>query len=130
MQICEISRKDAHRGVIESAHYKKGGILMPITPIEIASMAPKSQEASLYKHQESQRPLNEQMVIGQQFNNHIKHDSKQTVKTIKSENKEYLYDAKEKGSTSYSGTGQRKKKKEKGAAPKDGFRSGSIDIKI
>lgn len=103
---------------------------MPITPIEIAAMAPKSQEVSLYKHQESQKPLNEQIILGQQFNNHIKQDNQQTVKTIKSENKEYLYDAKEKGNNSYSGTKQNKKKKDKGAAPKDNFRSGSIDIKI
>ncbi len=103
---------------------------MPITPIEIATMAPKSQEVTHYKHQESQKPLNEQIVIGQQFNNHIKHDSQQTVQTIKSENKEYRYDAKEKGNNSYSGKKQDKKKKEKEAAPKDNFRSGSIDIKI
>ncbi|QHQ62101.1 hypothetical protein Ana3638_15995 [Anaerocolumna sedimenticola] len=104
---------------------------MPITPIEIAAMAPKSQEASLYKHQESQKPLNEQIVIGQQFNNHIKQNNQQTVGTIKSENKEYRYDAKEKGNNSYSGSKQNKKKNNnKGAAPKDNFRSGSIDIKI
>ena len=104
---------------------------MPITPIEIAAMAPKSQEASLYKHQESQKPLNDQIVIGQQINNHIKHNSQQTVETIKSENKEYRYDAKEKGNNSYSGSKEKKKKKNnKGAAPKDKFRSGSIDIKI
>ncbi len=103
---------------------------MPITPIEIVTMAPKSQEASQYKHQESQKPLNEQIVLGQQLNDNIKHDSRQTVKTIKSENKEYLYDAKEKGNTSYSGNKQNKKKKDKGAAPKDNFHTGSIDIKI
>ncbi len=103
---------------------------MPITPIEIAAMAPKSQEASLYRHQESQKPINEQLIIGQQFNNHIKHDNQQTVKTIKSDNREYRYDAKEKGNASYSDSKQNKKKKDKGAVPKDNFRSGSIDIKI
>jgi hypothetical protein len=115
--------------ILKSLDYK-GGISMPITPIEIATMAPKSQEASLYKHQESQKPLNEQIAIGQQINNHIKHDSQQTVKTIKSDNKEYRYDAKEKGNNSYSESKRDKKKKEKEAAPKDNFRSGSIDIKI
>lgn len=103
---------------------------MPITPIEIASMAPKSQEVTHYKHQESQKPLNEQIVINQQLNNNIKHDSRQTVKTLKGENKEYRYDAKEKGSNSYSGSKKNKKKKEKAAAAKEKYRSGSIDIKI
>jgi hypothetical protein len=79
---------------------------------------------------ETQKPLNEHILLGQQLNSHIKHDSQQTVKTIKSENKEYRYDAKEKGNNSYTGTKQNKKKKEKEEAPKDKYRSGSIDIKI
>jgi hypothetical protein len=103
---------------------------MPITPIEIASMAPKSQEVSVYKHHDTQKPVNEQIQISHQFNNEIKHNLNQTVKTVKSENNEYRYDAKEKGNNSYKGSGQSKKKKDKGSAPKNNSRPGSIDIKI
>ena len=103
---------------------------MPITPIEIAAMAPKSQEASQYKHQETQRPMNEQMLISSKFNNDIRHNNMQAVKTSESDNKEYRYDAKEKGNNSYADSQQKKKKKDKEAAQKDSFRSGSIDIKV
>ncbi|MDF2589393.1 MAG: hypothetical protein K0S41_3234 [Anaerocolumna sp.] len=105
---------------------------MPITPIEIATMAPKSQEVSIYKHHESQKPVNEQIQINHQFNNEIKHNQSQTVKTVKSENKEYRYDAKEKGNNSFKGSGQNKKKKEneKGTKLINPYQSGSIDIKI
>lgn len=103
---------------------------MSITPIEIAAMAPKSQEVSLYKQHESQRPINEQAQISGQIKNETRHNSLQPVKTSKSENKEYRYDAKEKGNNSYAGSKQKKKQNEEEAAPKDNFRSGSIDIKI
>lgn len=103
---------------------------MPITPIEVATMAPKSQEASIYKHQENQKPLNEQMVINNQFNNEVKHNSQQTVKTLKGDNNEYRYDAKEKGNSSYSGSKQNKKKKKQEEVKKDSYRPGSIDIRI
>ena len=103
---------------------------MPITPIEIAAMAPKSQEASHYKQHDSQRPINEQAQISSQIKNEIHHNNIQAVKTNKSENKEYRYDAKEKGNNSYAGSNQKKKQKDKETAPKDNFRSGSIDIKV
>ncbi|MFU0826591.1 MAG: DEAD/DEAH box helicase [Lachnoclostridium sp.] len=107
---------------------------MSITPIEIATMAPKSQEVTPYKQQEYQKPLNDQLLIGQQLNHQIQKESQQTVRTFKSENQEYRYDAKEKGnnsySYSYSGRKKDKKQKAKEAAPKNNCRYGSIDIKI
>jgi hypothetical protein len=107
---------------------------MSITPIEIATMAPKSQEVSIHKVQESQKPMNDQALLSKQFNNEIMHNNSQTVKTIKSDNKEYRYDAKEKGNNSFTNSNPQKKKKDdskdKEAVPKDNFRSGSIDIKI
>lgn len=103
---------------------------MPITRIDIATMAPKTQEVTLHKQQENQKPLHDQMQIHQQFNGEIKHNSQMTVKTIKSDNKEYRYDAKEKGNSSYIGSnGSKKKKKDKQDKTK-AVRPGSIDIKI
>jgi hypothetical protein len=103
---------------------------MPITPIEIASMAPKSQEVTHYKVQESQRPMHEQALINSHIKNEIRHNNIQTVKTNQSENKEYRYDAKEKGNNSNTGSKQKKKQNNKETAPKDISRTGSIDIKI
>lgn len=105
---------------------------MPIKPIDIVTMPPKSQEVSAYKHHEVQKPLNEQMHLNNQQNNEIRHNGQQTTKTVKSENREYRYDAKEKGNNSFTGSGfqGQKKKKEEETTSKDHFHKGSIDIKI
>lgn len=105
---------------------------MPIKPIDIITMPPKSQEVSVFKQHEVQKPMNEQMHLNNQFNNEIRHNGQQTTKTIKSENREYRYDAKEKGNNSYNGSGNhgQKNKKEEETASKDHFHTGSIDIKI
>ncbi len=59
---------------------------MPIKPIDIVTMPPKSQEVSFYKQHEVQKPLNEQMHLNNQLNNEIRHNQQQATKTIKSEN--------------------------------------------
>lgn len=82
---------------------------MSITPIEIASMTPKSAEASATRQGEVAKALHSQASLNAQFNNEIKQNSMQTVKMSESENPEYRYDAKNKGSNSYQGQ-QRKKK--------------------
>lgn len=103
---------------------------MPITPIEVATMAPKSQEVSNYKHQENQKPINEQILIHNKLNSEIKHNGQQTVKSAKSENKEYRYDAKEKGNGSYTGSNSKKKNKDEQKDEKKQIKAGSIDIRI
>ncbi|WOO36560.1 hypothetical protein R2R35_22660 [Anaerocolumna sp. AGMB13020] len=103
---------------------------MPITPIEVVTMAPKSQEVSGYKHQESQKPINDQIVIHNKINSEIKHNSQQPVKASKGENKEYRYDAKEKGNNSFFGSKSKKQKKEESKEETKKTRSGSIDIRI
>lgn len=103
---------------------------MPITPIEVATMAPKSQEVSNYKHQENQKPMNDQILIHSKLNEEVKHNSQQTVKSTKSENKEYRYDAKEKGNNSYTGSNSKKKKKEEPEPEKKNMKASSIDIRI
>lgn len=107
---------------------------MPIKPIDIVTMPPKSQEVSQYKHQESQKFLNDQTQLSNQFSHHIEHNNSQIVKTLKGENPEYRYDAKEKGNNSYTGSQKNKKEKDKNSEKnkviEDKFHSGSIDIKI
>lgn len=92
----------------------------------------KSQGASQFKQIESQKVQHEQVQISKSFNNMIQQESMKTVQTTKSDNREYRYDAKEKGNNSYSGSGKKKKnnqndnKKETGKPSK----TGSIDILI
>ncbi|MDF2951111.1 MAG: hypothetical protein K0S18_694 [Anaerocolumna sp.] len=106
---------------------------MPIKPIDIVTMAPKSQEVSHFKHQESQKTLNEQAQLSNQFNSQIKHNNQQAVKTLKGDNQEYRYDAKEKGNNSYNQNKDKKKKdKNDNSEPQSNAKisPGSFDIKI
>ncbi len=84
---------------------------MPIRPIDIISIPNRSQEASLTHHESIQRAQQAHSQLNDIFNKGIKHNSEQTVKTTKSENTEYRYDAKEKGNNSYQGNQNQSKKK-------------------
>jgi len=104
---------------------------MAISPVEMISMAPKSQEASFMKHTEVQKPMVEQQQIAAKMNNEIKHNSNQPVPTKKSMNPEYRYDAKEKGNNSYSGQGKKQKKKGSEKENETSATSfGRIDIRV
>jgi hypothetical protein len=106
---------------------------MPITPIEVAAMVPKSQDASIHRQQQTQKPINEQIQIHKHINAEIKHNNQQTVKTQKGDNPEYRYDAKEKGNNNYPNSKQNKNKKEKNEKnqnPNNRQLPGSIDIRI
>lgn len=110
-------------------------VSMAISPVEMISMVPKSQEASFMKQTEMHKPNVEQQVMAAKMNQEIKHNSTQTVATNKSVNPEYRYDAKEKGNNSYQGKEQKKKDSKKNETNKDnnnGLSSsfGRIDIRI
>lgn len=101
---------------------------MPIRPIDIM----KSQEASQLKHIDSQKNQREQVQISKDFHNLIKHEQIKAPQASKSENKEYRYDAKEKGRNSYSGSGSKKQEQEEESTKesKEPAKSGGIDILI
>lgn len=107
---------------------------MSITPIEMISIPTKSQEASLVKSIEHQKPTNEQLTFGAKFQQEIKHQSEKTVATTKGDNPEYRYDAKEKGNHSFNQQQKKqnkKDKKEKDCISKDGYEQHrGIDIRI
>lgn len=101
---------------------------MPIRPIEIM----RSQEVSQLKHVESQRSQHEQVQINKNFHNLIQKEQSKPTETTKSDNKEYRYDAKEKGNNSYYGSGKKKQEteeedKKESNEPK---KSGGFDILI
>lgn len=97
---------------------------MPISRMDMMTMAPKTNEATSYKVNQNQKPVNEQVVISENQQKTIQHNSQQTIRKSKAENSEYRYDAKEKGNNQYSGKQKKnsdKKEEEKEKNSKYGF---------
>ena len=66
---------------------------MPIRPIDMISIAPRSQEAS-QQHVGNQNKLaHAQENAAQQFSKHVKENAEVVVQASKGEEKEYRYDA-------------------------------------
>lgn len=104
-----------------------------ITPIEMYTMVPKTQEASHVKQGEQARMNAQQEGAVQSINRQAEQNTQRTVGTNKPENGEFRYDAKEKGGSSYAGEQGNKKKKEEqeNKAPTNmSERAGGIDIRI
>lgn len=74
---------------------------MPIRPIDIITIAPKSQEAANQQLGEQHRLQQNQNNMENSFQQHIKQNTEQVVQYTPSENSPYRYDAKEKGNGSY-----------------------------
>lgn len=103
---------------------------MSITPIEMVTMAPKSQEVSFLRQGEQTRSQNQQAQHGMHFNQAIKQNSSQTVKMSETEYKQYRYDAKEKGNGQYEAKKHKKKKEEAKKTSDTGIKQGNFDIRI
>lgn len=86
---------------------------MPITRLDMISMAPKTQEAGAYKQQEVQRPATQQHNIAGTVQQQARQQETQTVRSNKTENEEQKYDAKERGKGAYGGSSEKKKEQEK-----------------
>ena len=98
--------------------------------VENISMAPKSHEVSLMHQNMLNKEHAMQQNIQGSFEHQIWQNGQQTVKMTKSENKGYLYDAKNKGN----GQEERhKRKKQKGEDKEEKnpqIKMSSFDIKI
>lgn len=106
---------------------------MAITPIEVITMAPKSQEASIQRSTETQRPLHEQIQLSDRMQAETIHKDRQTIPTKETENKQYRYDAKEKGNNGFLYSKDRKKKGKNSKKEADDKKQGStteFDIRI
>lgn len=104
-----------------------------ITPIEMYSMVPKSQEASILRNGENARQVAQQQGGMQSVEQQARQNTQQTVKTMEATNHEYRYDAKEKGNGQYSEEEKRKKKKkeqEEHIGENTSKRSGGFDVRI
>lgn len=97
------------------------------------SIAPRSQEASQQHINEHQRTSAAQSSVAQQFGKHVKDSAEVVTQTLKGEQNEYRYDAKEKGNGSYHGgnrKGNKKKEEEKEKKKTEEIKLSNFDIKI
>ena len=99
-----------------------------ITPIEMYTMVPKSQEVSAQHSQANAKNVAMQQNGMQELSNEARHHEQQVVQTTSSQNPEYRYDAKEQGNGSYSGNQKKKKKKEDGSEPDSNGNGSSGDV--
>jgi hypothetical protein len=103
---------------------------MPIKPIDIISMPNRTQAVTEIQQEANQRHQQADSQINMSFSKQLKQNSQQPVQTTKSENKEYRYDAKEKGNnTSYNGNSKKKKQKDE-KEEKLEIGTSKFDIKI
>lgn len=88
-------------------------MIMPISPIDFISIAPKSQEVSQLQagHEDRQAQANE--MVNTHYQQQVEHDSRQTVQKSNADNEKYRYDAKEKGNNSYQNKKNKKKNENK-----------------
>ncbi len=104
---------------------------MSVKPIEMISMAPKSWETSNQNvaRLQKQSSLNQNIVA--QHGKNVEHDGQQAVKSAKSDQPEYRFDAKDGGGKGFYQGGQEKKKEDSEQKEKHGTMSGSkLDILI
>ena len=97
------------------------------------TVAPRSQEASQQHVNEQHKASTAQSNVAQQFGEHVRNSAEVVVQTSKGEEKEYRYDAKERGNGSYHSGNHKKnqKKKEKQEENKtDEIKLSNFDIKI
>ena len=104
---------------------------MTIQTIDHYLVAPRSQEASQVRQQDTARVPQEQGFLQVQSDRQGKQQAERTSQLKETENKEERYDAKEKGKNSYEGQ-KRQRKKQNDEEPKKHTREGGslFDIKI
>ena len=104
---------------------------MPIQTIDHYLVAPRSQEASQVRQQDTARVPQEQGFLQVQSDRQGKQQAERTSQLKETENKEERYNAKEKGKNSYEGQ-KRQRKKQNDEEPKKHTREGGslFDIKI
>lgn len=107
---------------------------MPIRPIDMISIAPRSQEAANQQLSDQNRMAHAQDSAAQHFQKHVKDEAEVIMQSEKTEQEAYRYDAKEKGNGSYKGSEKKGKKKDKGKEKqghdKETIEKSNFDIRI
>lgn len=86
---------------------------MAIGPIEITGMVTRSQDISLFKQSEDNKPVIDQSNIQVNVQKKVQDQNKQVTNADDAEYHEYRYDAKEKGNGSYRENRNKNKKDKK-----------------
>lgn len=104
---------------------------MSIRPVEMNGLISRVQDVSTLKQNEDSKPLVDQNNFHNYIEKHIEHNQKQVREADDSDNHQKKYDAKEKGSNSYSSHNNPNKKK-KGEDKKNQKKSkdAGFDIRI
>jgi len=104
---------------------------MAIGPIEMTGMVTRSQDISLFKQNEDNKPMIDQSNILTNVQKKAQEQNQQVNHADNAEYHEYKYDAKEKGNGSYQ---DNRKKEQKEKKKKDGVvvekRPSGFDIRI
>lgn len=105
---------------------------MAVGPVTINGMIQRTQDVSVLKHQEDNKPVAEQ----QQIQTHMKAQEQRNLKQVHqaddTRGKESSYDAKEKGSNEYQGQSKKNKKSKEKDSGKVILKQGNVrfDMKI
>lgn len=84
---------------------------MSITPYEALAVAPKSQEASIFRTNQMQKETAQQTHIAGNVQQQMQQKLNRTTKMEQKDETPFKYDAKEKGNNAYSGQQQKERKK-------------------
>lgn len=104
---------------------------MAIGPIEMTGMVTRSQDISLFKQNEDNKPMIDQSNIQVNVQKKVQDQNQQVIQADNAEYHEYRYDAKEKGNGSYQDNRNKNKKDKKKT---DGIvtekKTGGFDMRI
>lgn len=107
---------------------------MSIRPIDLVTIAPKSQEVSQVHFNEMRGRDHAEAAVAQNFQRTEEHNKQRTVQAKKGDTREYKFDAKDSSGNSYYGNGKKKDKgKEENEKEKNRPHNpyaGGFDIKI
>lgn len=106
---------------------------MPINPIDVYTMPPKSQETSQLHKNNLDRTVNGEHIANQHFQEKVNKNMQKTVHAKEKEDKGFRFDAKEKGHNEYQDNRRKKKNQEIPDEPKSRYPSvtgSSFDITI
>lgn len=96
---------------------------MPVTQIDLATLAPKTQETLPVKTAETQKPVNDHINAFAQVEKNVQNSSDTTIRPKQSETPEFRYDSTDSGSSGNSYTSNQmkgsKKKKDVKKGPKE-----------
>lgn len=106
---------------------------MPIRPIDVYTMSPKSQETSQLQKNSQDRATHGEQLSNVQYHDKVNGNMRKTVQTKDKDDKGFRFDAKEKGHNEYQDNRKKKKKEETSSDQKSRYpsmNSSSFDITI